>query len=239
MIKVIDIHELKPGHFLVGFEKIVKKVRWTNDYPFVTFVGGRTWDASQAKEVSIEVSVQPYTERYQARLDGALSFWKEAALTGDELNARRWMKIACDFQSELHFGAPIFSPSECPKCHGQNLTYGDMVHEERCKWYRPFVCDCGATGREFFQVAYVNSVLTNQLEIERYVTTKTRRITLEACFRGYCDNVPEALIQKEFERLVQFFEAHDHIGPDDVQYWFEGDQASEEFSKMLDGGDHE
>ena len=238
MIQVIDIHDLKPGDHIAGFGKMVRKVTWTNDFPFVEFEDGSTWDASQEKTVSVVRPVEPYTERYQARLDEALAFVKQAALTGEEATANRWSRIAADIQAELSMGHPIECVGQCPKCKASALSFGDMVND----WFYPFVCDvCGATGREYYKVEYMHTVLTNQVEIERYVTTKTRRLTLEACFRGYCENVPEEMIQKEFERFVQFLEAHDHIGPDDVQWWFEGEQAqaSDEFNKVIKGGEDE
>ncbi len=53
----IDIHKLKPGDILTGFNKTVKKIKWTLDYPYITFVEGGAWDASQVKEVSIVTEV--------------------------------------------------------------------------------------------------------------------------------------------------------------------------------------
>jgi len=61
MIQVIDIHDLKPGDHIAGFGKMVRKVTWTNDFPFVEFEDGSTWDASQEKTVSVVRPVKPNT----------------------------------------------------------------------------------------------------------------------------------------------------------------------------------
>lgn len=53
-------------------------------------------------------------------------------------------------------------PGQCPKCKGMNLDYGDMALTGDSA-YCPFVClDCEATGNEWFNLEYTESVLDDE-----------------------------------------------------------------------------